>query len=372
MAEAERYIGLMSGTSIDAVDAVLLTFAGDQPRVSHWHTEPIPEPLRAAITALCLPGADTLDLLGETDHALGELFARAALALIDGAGLEPGDISAIGSHGQTVRHRPGGAHPFTLQIADPNLIAARTGLPTVADFRRMDMALGGQGAPLVPAFHRAIFHHPARQRLVVNIGGIANLTWIPACGPVLGFDTGPGNGLMDQWIQRARGEPFDRDGARAASGEVHRPLLARLLAHPFLARRAPKSTGREEFNLAWLDGVIASLPTAPPSDDVMATLAAFTATTLAESLALLPNGQRPDEIYLCGGGAANKHLVKLIGQTFHPIPVNTTSAVGIGPGQVEGAAFAWLARQTLGRRPGSLASVTGASRDAVLGALYLP
>ena len=370
MADAERYIGLMSGTSIDAVDAVLLTFAGDQPKVSHWHSEPIAEPLRAAITTLCLPGADGLDLLGETDHALGELFARAALALIAKAGLRAADITAIGSHGQTVRHRPDGARPFTLQIADPNRIAARTGLPTVADFRRMDMALGGQGAPLVPAFHRAVFHHPGRQRLVINIGGIANLTWIPGEGPVLGFDTGPGNGLMDQWIQRARGEPFDRDGAWAASGQVHQPLLARLLAHPFLTRPAPKSTGREAFNLPWLDGLIATLATPPSADEVMATLAAFTATSLRQAFALLPG--QPDEIFLCGGGAANRHLVGLLGEACNPLPVATTGAMGIAPAQVEGAAFAWLARQTLRRQSGSLASVTGASRDAVLGALYLP
>jgi len=372
MAERERYIGLMSGTSIDAIDAVLLEFDAAGPRVSSSHSTAIPAPLRDAIVNLCLPGNDHLDLLGATDRALGELFAQAALGLIAGAGLTAEDIIAIGSHGQTVRHRPNGERPFTLQIADPNLIATATGIATVADFRRKDMALGGQGAPLVPAFHRAVFHHPQRHRLIANIGGIGNVTWIPAQGAVAGFDTGPGNGLMDQWIQRHQGRPYDQDGRWAASGAVDSQLLAHLLDHPFLTLPAPKSTGREDFNLPWLDAVIARSGCGAAPADVQATLAVYTATTLARATALLPGGERADEVYLCGGGAYNRHLVSLLSGLLAPLPVATTGELGIPPEHVEGAAFAWLARQRLRQLPGSLASVTGASRDAVLGALYLP
>lgn len=372
MAEPERYIGLMSGTSIDAIDAVLVEFSAAAPQVSASHSIAIPTTLREAIVALCLPGNDHLDLLGDTDRALGELFAQAALALIAGAGLATADIAAIGSHGQTVRHRPHGERPFTLQIADPNLIASATGIATVADFRRKDMALGGQGAPLVPAFHRAVFHHPQRQRLIANIGGISNITWIPASGAVAGFDTGPGNGLMDQWIQRHHGRPYDSDGRWAASGAIHDQLLAQLLEHPFISHPAPKSTGREDFNLRWLDAVIERIECAAAPEDVQATLATYTATTLVQAMALVPGKQRADEVYLCGGGAYNRHLTSLISGLLAPTPVATTGELGIPPEHVEGAAFAWLARQRLRHLPGSLASVTGASRDAVLGALYLP
>ncbi len=369
MAETQYFIGLISGTSIDAIDAVLVSFENDRPRVDASLAAPIPGKLHAAILDLSLPGNDHLDLLGETDRALGELFADTALALLDKAGLAAARITAIGSHGQTVRHRPGASHTFTLQIADPNVIAARTGITTVADFRRKDMALGGQGAPLVPAFHRAVFHHPQRNRLVMNIGGIGNVTWIPASGPVIGFDTGPGNGLMDAWIQRHRAQPYDDGGGWAASARRHPELLSRLLAHPFIALPAPKSTGREEFNLAWLDGVLAQCGPIDPAD-VQATLAHFTADTLASALDLLPGD--PDDVLVCGGGAHNHLLLDLLAQRLAPRPVASTADSGIDPDLVEGAAFAWLARQTLAGLPGSLASVTGANRDAVLGAIYPP
>ncbi|MCK9468824.1 MAG: anhydro-N-acetylmuramic acid kinase [Porticoccaceae bacterium] len=368
-ASAEYYIGLMSGTSIDAIDAVLVAFEADRPRIVASHSTPVPTALRNAILELCLPGKDHLDLLGDTDRAIGEHFAATTLTLLDKAGLPPTHINAIGSHGQTVRHRPYDKRPFTLQIGDPNTIAALTGIVTVADFRRKDIALGGQGAPLVPAFHRAAFHHSHHNRLVMNIGGIGNITWLPTSGPVIGFDTGPGNGLMDAWIQRHCAQPYDNEGAWATSGHCHSELLQRLLQHPFLARRGPRSTGREEFNLRWLDTVLADFHPLPP-EDVQATLAHFTARTLAAATADLPGN--PEEILVCGGGAHNTLLMTLLDNLLAPRPVVSTAASGIDPGLVEGAAFAWLARQALLRQPGSLASVTGASRDAVLGAIYFP
>lgn len=367
----EHYIGLMSGTSIDAVDAVLVTFEDDRPRIGASHTSAIPAPLRSAILDLCLPGKDHLDLLGDTDRAIGELFATTALALLDKANLAAHKVSAIGSHGQTVRHRPCGPRAFSLQIGDPHTIAALTGITTVADFRRKDVALGGQGAPLVPAFHHAAFHHPRLGRAVMNIGGIGNITWLPASGQVIGFDTGPGNVLMDAWIQRHQSRPYDRGGAWAAGGQCQDSLLRRLLEHPFLARQGPRSTGREEFNLHWLDSVLAEL-SALPAEDVQATLAHFTARTLAAAVENLPGGARAEDILVCGGGAHNTLLMDLLGELLAPRPVTSTASHGIDPGLVEGAAFAWLARQTLLRRPGSLASVTGASHDAVLGAIHFP
>lgn len=371
MASEEYYIGLMSGTSIDAIDAVLVAFTADQVTVRASYTRPVSTELRTAILDLCLPGKDHLDLLGDTDRALGMEFAAAAMALLELSGLSAAQISAIGSHGQTVRHRPCDSRPFTLQIGDPSTIAAATGIVTVADFRRKDIALGGQGAPLVPAFHNAVFHDSQRNRVVMNIGGIGNITWLPANGPVAGFDTGPGNGLMDAWIQRHRSLPYDRDGAWAATGHCHRNLLQRLQAHPFLALRGPRSTGREDFNLPWLDSVLKDFP-GLAAVDVQATLAHFTAHTLTAAAVDLPAGEKAEEILVCGGGAHNAFLMQLLADLLAPRPVSSTAEHGIDPGLVEGAAFAWLARQTLLRQPGSLASVTGASRDAVLGSIHFP
>ncbi len=371
---ASLYIGLMSGTSADGIDAVLLDTGGTSLRVQHHVPVPYAADLQAAVRRLSLPGEDSLDLLGETDHRIGEAFAGAATELMNAAGLVPADIAAIGSHGQTVRHRPAGTPvrpAFTLQIGDPGLIAARTGITTVADFRRKDMALGGQGAPLVPAFHRAVFQHPSRNRVVVNIGGIANLTWLPAGNDpaaVTGFDTGPGNCLMDAWTRRHLDRPYDHDGNWAASGQTDPGLLTRLLAHEFLARPAPKSTGVETFHLDWLrDQDIEGLS----AEDVQATLAAFTVRSIVRGLELLPSGAHVDDLFLCGGGSNNRFLVSRLRQA-QPVPVQTTAAAGVEPEHVEGAAFAWLAYRTLNRLPGALASVTGASRDSVLGGIYYP
>lgn len=373
------YIGLMSGTSVDAVDAVLLSLHEGKPTICCHSETPIPGKLRQDILDLNTPETESIDLLGRTDRAIGLLFADAALDLIKCSQLQSGAITAIGSHGQTVRHRPqftnGDGHAFSLQIGDPNTIAAATGITVVSDFRRKDVALGGEGAPLVPAFHRAVFQHPSQNRAIVNIGGIANLTWLPALncgGPVIGFDTGPGNCLIDGWIAKHRGQAFDDRGLWAASGSVNDSLLEALMKLPYLETPPPKSTGRELFNLPWLDAVLASLEGDFSPVDVQATLTYYTARTIAQSLAQIPGEPPVDEIYLCGGGASNTRLVDHLRQLLPTLDIHSTARLGIDPKQVEAAAFAWLAHQTLNGLPGSLASVTGARRDSVLGGIYYP
>lgn len=370
------YIGLMSGTSMDAVDAVLLAVAGNRCTVEGSLAQPMPDDLRADLMRLSQPGADHIDLLGATDRRLGMLFADTALALVDRQDLTSNDITAIGSHGQTIRHRPNPSDPtrhFSLQISDPGTIAAITGITTVADFRRKDMALGGEGAPLVPAFHQHVFRHPTNDRAVINIGGIANITYLPHAGsdaPVIGFDTGPGNCLMDGWIERHLNKPFDDQGSWAATGRVHGELLDRLLGEPYLTRLPPKSTGRETFNLPWLDRLLATLDEPLSGVDVQATLCRFSAESIARGLAQLPADGAPGEIYLCGGGAFNSQLVKDLAGALPNTRISTTAALGLDPRHIEGAAFAWLAHQTINRLPGSLASVTGARRNAILGGIY--
>lgn len=371
----------MSGTSLDAIDAVLVEIGPGTIQLRAQHDHPLPPALKADLAGLCNPSSgmgDTVDLLGEADRQLGEVLAEAVSALLTQAAVPAAQIVAIGSHGQTVRHRPpGGArdyppggtrhYPFTLQIGDPHVIAARTGIAVVADFRRRDLAVGGQGAPLVPAFHRAAFGHPERVRAIVNIGGIANLTLLSPGGEVLGFDTGPGNGLMDAWIQRHRGAGFDAGGRWAAAHRADADLLARLLAHPFLACQPPKSTGREEFHLGWVDNLLAAGASVAPGR-VQATLLELTAATSADAVCGL--SPAVEEVYLCGGGAYNAALLKRLGELLHPRPVATTAALGLAPEWVEAVAFAWLARETLLGRPGNLPGVTGAATAVVLGAIY--
>ncbi len=383
------YVGLMSGTSLDAIDAVLVEIGPGAIQLRAQHDHPLPPALKADLAGLCNPTpemGDTVELLGAADRQLGEVLAAAVSALLTRAAVPAAQVVAIGSHGQTVRHRPPcgasgyppcGAHhypprgtrhyPFTLQIGDPHVIAARTGIAVVADFRRRDLAVGGQGAPLVPAFHRAAFAHPERVRAIVNIGGIANLTLLPPGGEVLGFDTGPGNGLMDAWIQRHQGAGFDAGGSWAAAHRADADLLARLLAHPFLARQPPKSTGREEFHLGWVDDLLAAGPPVAPGR-VQATLLELTAATIADAVCGL--SPAVEEVYLCGGGAYNAALLKRLGELLHPRPVATTAALGLAPEWVEAVAFAWLARETLLGRPGNLPGVTGAAAAVVLGAIY--
>jgi anhydro-N-acetylmuramic acid kinase len=356
---------------MDAVDAALAEVTATGFRMLAAHSEALPPALATRLRRLAAPGHemaadfDPIDELGELDALVGELFASAVLHLLTESGLESRAIRAIGSHGQTLRHRPRGARPFTLQIGDPNLIAARTGIPVVADFRRRDMALGGEGAPLVPAFHAAVFAHPGEHRAVLNLGGVANLTLLKPGQAVTGFDTGPANGLMDAWTRRHLGEPFDRDGAWAASGEVSAPLLEALLAHPFIGMAPPKSTGPEEFTLAWLDTTVARAGQPSPAA-VQATLCEFTAAAVAAALAYAP----PQRLVVCGGGSHNRHLLGRLGARLPATLLESSAAHGVDPDQVEAGAFAWLAARTLAGLTGNLPTVTGASRAAVLGAIW--
>lgn len=364
----ELYIGLMSGTSLDGVDAALVDFACEPPRLMAALTEPLPELLRQQLATLCLPGNDEIERMGSADRALGELLARAALAVIGAVGVEPGAVVAIGSHGQTIRHRPGGDQAFTLQIGDPTTVAERTGITTVADFRRRDIAAGGQGAPLVPPFHRALFGGAPGNRAIVNIGGIANITVLPTGGSLTGFDTGPGNTLLDAWMQRHRGLPYDRNGEWAASGRVHQPLLQSLLSDPYFQLPAPKSTGREYFHLRWLETYLAQLDGLLPAADIQATLAELTAAAIADAIGALPAPM--DELFICGGGAYNADLLARLARRLQPLPVTTTAALGLAPEWVEAAAFAWLARQTMLRQAGNEPTVTGATHPCILGAIH--
>jgi anhydro-N-acetylmuramic acid kinase len=366
----ELFIGTLSGTSMDGLDAALVRFAA-QPELLVTRTLPLPEDLRQELLALAQPGADEIERLGRADVRLGELFARLVHELLSAAGRRPDEVTAIGSHGQTIRHRPAATPPFTLQIGDPNVLAARTGLPVVADFRRMDVALGGQGAPLVPAFHDACFRLPGTDRVVLNLGGIANVTVLRGDGaPVLGFDTGPGNTLLDAWSRRVLREPMDRDGRLADQGRVQPELLAALLDDPFFRRPAPKSTGPEHFSPAWLDGALSGL-TRVADADVQATLAALTARTVADAIRALPGLQSP-EVLVCGGGARNPVLRRMLQAELPGCRIRPSDDAGIPAAWVEAMAFAWLARERWHQRPGSRPAVTGASRPALLGGVWLP
>jgi len=369
--ETELFVGTLSGTSIDGIDAVLARFA-PRPELVATHSTAIPGKLRAELLALCQPGDNEIDRLGRADAALGREFARAVKELLARAGVAAGQVRAIGSHGQTIRHRPGYTPAFTLQIGDPNVIAAEAGIAVVADFRRMDVALGGQGAPLVPAFHDAVFRQAGRDRVVVNIGGIGNLTALPGdpSAPVAGFDTGPGNTLLDAWARTALGEPMDRAGALAARGRAAEPLLAALLADPFFRQPPPKSTGPEQFSPAWLGKHLAA--TGPVADaDVQATLVALTARSIAEAITGLVGLKKPD-VFVCGGGARNPTLLRALADRLPGCRVDRTDALGVPAGWVEGMAFAWLAHRRMAGLPGNHPAVTGAARPAMLGGVWLP
>lgn len=368
---AELFIGLMSGTSADGVDAALVDFSGSPPALLASHAQPIEPALRHALLALAEDRIEQpIDRLGELDVTMAEHFATAVQRLLASSGVPASAVTAIGSHGQTVRHRPAGPTPFSLQIGDPNIIAERTGLTTVADFRRRDMAAGGQGAPLAPAFHSAAFHDPAEDRVVVNIGGMANITILPADGSqaVSGFDTGPGNALLDAWIGREQGTACDRNGAWGAGGRVCAELLERLLAEPYFAAMPPKSTGRELFHLRWIDDALAALGKTHEPIDVQATLCTLTAETIAGAIDRHAPGTR--RVLVCGGGAYNKDLMERLAARLNGRVLQSTASYGVAPEWVEAVAFAWLARQTLAGLPGNLPAVTGAHGERVLGAVY--
>jgi len=373
MKQSHLYIGLMSGTSADAIDAALVDMEGT-PRLIATYTHPLSSPLRQAILQLCAGHTGEIDLMGSLDVDLAHAFAGCTLELLRQTGLNASDICAIGSHGQTIRHRPRGnwtqGQPFTLQIGDPNSIAYITGITTVADFRRKDLAAGGQGAPLVPAFHRALFQSPELNRAIINLGGMANITWLPATGEALGYDTGPGNVLMDTWIEQYQGQRFDRDGQWAASAAPDSKLLARLKDHDYFQQPAPKSTGREMFNRIWLKQTLDKLSTPLNPAVVQSTLLQLTVDTVCQEVKKL--GTTKTQIVLCGGGAYNLELKRRLASTLGHCQVCTTQEFGVDPQWIEAMAFAWLAHQTIQHLPGNLCAVTGAEREVILGGIYLP
>ena len=365
----ELYIGLMSGTSMDAIDAALIDFSSTPPRMIATHSEPMPHTLKKELIDLCSPGKDAIIRMGKADHQLGHLFANSALCLLEKTDIPNTSIRAIGSHGQTIYHSPRGDFPFTLQIGDPNIIAAITNITTVADFRRRDMALGGEAAPLAPAFHNFLLRTPKENRWVLNIGGIANITYLAADThqPVLGFDTGPGNTLLDSWCAQTLGKAYDDKGALAASGKVNASLLKQLLSDPYFSKKPPKSTGREYFNLDWLKQHLASKK--HDKADIQSTLLELTIESITR--AIKNTGDTNGSIWVCGGGIHNTTLMKRLRDRCSPLSITTTESAGIHPDWIEAACFAWLAKQTLDKKPGNLPSVTGAKGYTVLGAIFL-
>jgi len=365
----EIFAGVMSGTSLDGVDAVIADFAPATDELcallGATHVA-FPSSLRDELLALQASGEDELVRAARAANALADLYAMALIDACTAAQVAPHDVVAAGVHGQTVRHRP--LEGWTLQINNPARVAERAYMTVVADFRARDIAACGQGAPLVPAFHAALFAMPDRHRVVANIGGIANITDLPAKGSVRGFDTGPGNVLLDLWSLRHRNVPYDDAGAWATSGHVDPALLAALLAEPFFAASPPKSTGRDLFNAAWLDRQLAQANWRGRAQDVQATLTALTARTLAD--AIRAHAAHADEVLACGGGVRNTALMAMLAAELPTMSVVTTDTLGVASGHVEALAFAWIARETIAGRAGNLPAVTGAKGPRVLGAIY--
>jgi anhydro-N-acetylmuramic acid kinase len=364
----DLYIGLMSGTSMDGIDAALVDFSSEHTRILATHNEPWPEAVhRQLVTALELPDPRNTNLT-ELDNAVGESFARATNRLLDIAGIDPAGVQAIGSHGQTIRHGPDAKQPYSLQIGNPGVLTTETGIDVVADFRSADIKDGGQGAPLVPAFHKANLAAATENRVIVNIGGIANITVLPAdpAIAVTGFDTGPGNTLMDAWAQQQLNRAMDAGGNWAASGTCDKQLLEELLADPYFSSAPPKSTGREYFNLDWLSEFLPADNTA--AQDIQATLCRLTTATIVDAIEQhAPNTVR---LLVCGGGIHNNCLMQQLRTDLAETRVESTALYGIDPDWVEAAAFAWLAKQNLEARPGNLPEVTGANHPVILGKLF--
>ncbi|WP_028863185.1 anhydro-N-acetylmuramic acid kinase [Psychromonas aquimarina] len=364
------YIGIMSGTSLDAIDVVITRRTSSGFQQIAGSAPALPEKLRSRLLQICRDKHVDLQTLGETDQQFALACADAVKQLLKESGLSASQITAVGSHGQTIFHSPSGLYPFTQQIGDAALIAAATGIPCAADFRRMDMAYGGQGAPLVPAFHQALFAEKGKKRVIVNIGGIANISVLTSDKNVLGYDTGPGNMLLDAWINETRQKSFDKNGSFASQGEVISALLAQLLTEPYLKKTAPKSTGREKFNLAWLKQQLSLVNIEQYSDaDIQRTLLEFSAVTISEQIQIHTRGC---ETFVCGGGALNQLLMERLQALLPKHRINDTHSLNIDPMYVEAAAFAWLAEQRCLEKPVPLKAVTGARQDAILGCVYLP
>ncbi len=361
--QPELYIGLMSGTSMDGIDAALVDFSSTTPKLLSTHSHRWPDAIQRTLIAARDVPDDELDTLSALDMQTAELFAEACFILLEKAGHQPKNITAIGNHGQTIRHRPDIEKPFSLQIGNAQKLTKLTGVDVVSDFRTADIEAGGQGAPLAPAFHKAVFQHNDINRVIVNIGGISNITILPKDSnqPVTGFDCGPGNTLMDAWISQHQQQNYDADGALASSGKTDASLLARLLMDDYFQLAPPKSTGFEYFNLEWLDG---SIDGEISVADIQSTLCDLTATSIIRAI----NQYAPDteEIYICGGGVHNKELMHRL-QALTKNPVATTERLGVHPDWVEAMAFAWLAYQYNHQQTGNLPSVTGASKKVILG-----
>ena len=362
----QLYIGIMSGTSLDGVDVVLVDFASQFPTLVATALLPYPAALRAELAAISQPGDNEIERLGLLEADLADIYAAAVASLLQKSGYQPEHIQAIGCHGQTIRHRPGGRQPFSYQIGDMHRLAMQTGIRVIGDFRRKDIAFGGQGAPLVPAFHQAIFADSSKGRCILNIGGIANITLLVPHQQLLGFDTGPGNCLLDNWIELQQGKTYDADGAYAASGTLQPELLGRLFSDPYFQQTGPKSTGREYFQIGWLQNHLAGSNYAPA--DVQRTLCQFSAGTMALAI----SKYAVSEVFVCGGGAKNKQLLADLQQLLPQCRISTTNELGVDPDYVEAMAFAWLALAYDLRIPGNVPAVTGARQALVLGQEFLP
>ncbi|MCE9677934.1 anhydro-N-acetylmuramic acid kinase [Shewanella sp. AS1] len=364
---AKYYIGLMSGTSMDGIDAVLVDFSDDKIKLIESYTQAMPSHLLSGLQRLCQSGSDEINRMGTLDRSVAKLFAQAVNGLLQKAGVAKEQVIAIGSHGQTVRHMPNLEMGFTLQIGDPNTIAILTGIDVIADFRRKDIALGGQGAPLVPAFHQHSFAKTGCRRMILNIGGISNITYLPGdASEVIGFDNGPGNTLLDAWIRQVKGDNFDDNGQWAASGKTDHKLLEHMLSHSYFSLAAPKSTGRELFNQAWLEQQTADFGYLDEAD-IQSTLLDLTCHSIANDCLKLTQSA---ELYVCGGGAFNGELIKRLDALLPNYAVTTSATLGMDPKWVEAIAFAWLALRHKQGLTSNLPAVTGASREAVLGAYY--
>ncbi len=366
--EDNLYIGVMSGTSVDGIDTVLASFSGKEIQTLNAYSAPFSAPLKSKLQALTLPGNNEIDRLGEASVELGKAIAKAVNMLLKHANINSSCVSAIGSHGQTIRHRPDRQQPFSLQIGDPSTIAHLTGITAVTDFRMADMAAHGQGAPLVPAFHQAAFGDSRSTRVVVNIGGIANISVLRASSDSLtGYDTGPGNMLMDIWIQRCQRKDYDQGGAWANSGKAINSLLLKLLDDPYFHQTAPKSTGKERFNIAWLLEKLGN--NSYQDQDIQRTLLELTAISISDNISASTDGKACN-VYVCGGGIHNSLLMSRLQALLPDYRLTSTLDLGIDPQLVEATAFAWLAKQTLNHLPGNACSVTGADRAKVLGGIY--
>lgn len=371
MSQERLYIGLMSGTSMDAVDCALLDLGSQTPQVLEFISPKLPPAFKLRLLGLATNSIPDLRELGSADIEVAVLFAQTVEQLLDSTSIDRARVTAIGSHGQTIWHEPPQSarqRPFSMQIGDPSTLAELTGLTVVADFRQRDMAAGGQGAPIVPAFHQAFFSVPERNRIILNLGGIANITLLPThAKPPLGFDTGPASVLLDAWIKRQRGLDFDESGRWAATGSCNPELLAALLDEPYFQQPPPKSTGRELLNMKWLERKLATVPTPVKPEDVQATLLELTAETVARAILTLVDA---GEVVVCGGGARNAQLLACLQEKLPGFSLQTSAALGIHADSVEAAAFAWLAHKTLNRETIDLRAFTGSRKPVIAGGIY--